>query len=185
MRTSQKSGYETSQPERPETSAAPHPREIIARVQPEDAERVQELADLWKTPVPIMAGVAASIGTLPLRDVDLGMFLPPACGHPPTYGSNRMLWTCINRCPDDYSEELRAVIPQRWDFITLTSDAEQLGRTVGDWAGTTLHVGLQVIACEIALERVVKRAGFAAYLAAAEFEAGKADRERSAAGSLC
>lgn len=121
---------------------------IPIRVRPEDLEKLEDLAESANAPLWAAVNAAVEAGCWMIRIADVANKVERR-------GPEHYLWACINREPADYSATVRLAEDDRGAFQEAKEDAKQIGRTMADWCGTLVHVGLKAIESDAAVAEMM------------------------------
>jgi hypothetical protein len=132
---------------------------IMARVRPEDALWIANRAKHYDQTAPwIIAGVLAEAGEGVLRSHRLGRQdnSPETLLRKPTA---QQLWTVINRDPEDFTESVPVMISET-ERCAMEVDAGQMARELGDWVGTLIMMGIEMVEADSNLTFMIEWRGF-------------------------
>ena len=118
---------------------------FTAKVRPEDLAVIKHVANQQRVDPPIIAGVLADIGESLIRPLPYGNHRDPSeilLG----VSTSQALWRVINRSAALFKRECLAHICLDNDQLdTARSDAEQMGRELGDWVGSLIMLGAEAV----------------------------------------
>ena len=130
-----------------DAAAKKAPAGISIKVRPEDKKELEELAEKVGVPLGVAANAALCAGCFLIRHEDVARRLARSSGN--------FLWRCINREQEDYTELMPLFADDNGSLDSAEDDAKQIGRTIEDWCGSLVEIGLIALGHPVTINAII------------------------------